>query len=187
VDTVLDRLSGYVDMLRTFPIPRASIYFGAMIQNIVKAMATAVVTLSLAFFVPNGLKLAQGFGVADALGVLLAFFLLSLVFSALFSGIAVSVRSTDSFFAVVNFLSLPIWFTSTALFPLSFFPAWLKPYSQANPISLANEAARLLIVNGTLSGVQASSFAGDIAGLLLYGVVFGALGIMLARNALKAR
>jgi len=187
VDTVLDRMSGYLDMLSTYPIPRTSIYFGAILQNVAKAMATAMVTFLLAFFVPNGLRLAPGFNAIDLVGVLTTFALLSLVFSALFSGIAISVKSTDSFFAVVNFLALPIWFISTALFPISFFPGWMKPFAQANPISLASEATRLLIIKGSLTGVQASSVTGDIVGLLLYGVVFGALGILMARNALKAR
>jgi ABC-2 type transport system permease protein len=187
VDTVLDRMSGYLDMLSTYPIPRTSIYFGAMIQNIAKAIATAVATFLLAFFVPNGLRLVQGFSVVDLAGVLLVFALLSLVFSALFSGIAISVKSTDSFFAFVNFLTFPIMFTSTALFPLAFFPSWLKPVAEANPVSLSSEATRLLIVNGSLTGAQLSTLAGDIAGLLVYGVVFGTLGIMMARNALKPR
>ena len=187
VDTVLDRLSGYLDMLSTYPIPRTSIYLGAMTQNIVKAMATAVATFLLALLIPNGLRLAQGFSLLGLLGVLLAFALLSLVFSALFSGIALSVKSTDSFFAFVNFLTFPIMFTSTALFPITFFPAWMKPLAQANPVSLASEAARLLVVNGALSATQLSSFTGDVAGLLLYGIAFGALGILMAKRALRAK
>jgi len=187
VDVVLDRMSGYLDMLSTCPIPRTSIYFGAMLQNVAKAMATALVTFLLAFFVPNGLRLVQGFNGLDLAGVLLTFALLSLVFSALFSGIAISVKSTDSFFALVNFLTFPIMFTSTALFPLGFFPSWMKPFAQANPVSLASEATRLLIVKGSLSGAQVSSFAGDIIGLMVYGVLFGVLGILMAKNALRPR
>ena len=187
VDTVLDRMSGYLDTLSTYPIPRSSIYFGAMIQNITKAMGTAVVTFILALFVPNGLRLVAGFSTTDVLGTLLVFTLLSLVFSALFSGIALSVKTTDSFFAFVNFLTFPIMFTSSALFPLSFFPAWMKPFARENPVSLASEATRLLIIHGSLSGAQISSFAGDVAGLLLYGVVFVALGVLMARNALKPK
>jgi len=187
VDSVLDRMSGYLDMLSTYPIPRTSIYFGAIIQNLTKAMATAGVTFLLALFVPNGLRLVQGFTMLDLAGVLLTFALLSLVFSALFSGIAISVKSTDSFFAVVNFLTFPIMFTSTALFPLSFFPGWMKPFAKANPVSLASEAARLLIVKGSLSAAQVSSFTGDIFGLVVYGVLFGALGLLMAKNALKPR
>jgi len=187
VDVVLDRMNGFTDTLRTYPIPRTSIYFGAVVQNMVKAMATAVITFALALLVPDGLRLAGGFGVADLLGVLLVFVLLAAVFSGLFTGIAISVRSTDSFFALVNFLTFPIMFTSTALFPIGFFPGWMKPIADANPVSLSSDAARLLIVNGPLSSSQASAFAGDVAGLVLYGMLFAALGIAMAGRALRAR
>jgi ABC-type Fe3+/spermidine/putrescine transport system ATPase subunit len=60
--------------------------------------------------------------------------MLRTVFATLFTGIAI--KSTDSFFAVINFLTFPIMFTSTAFFPISFFPGWLKPIAQANPITL---------------------------------------------------
>jgi len=187
VDVVFDRINGYLDTLSTYPIPRTSIYLGAMFQNIAKAMATAVVTFALALFVPNGLKLAGGFGVVDLLGILAVFALLSAVFSGLFTGIAISVKSVDSFFGAVNFLTFPIMFTSTALFPISFFPGWLKPIAQANPVSLASNAARLLIVSGPLSSSQTSAFAGDIAGLVVYGAIFAVMGVFMAKRALAPR
>ena len=187
VDVVLDRINGYLDTLSTYPIPRTSIYLGAMFQNIAKAMATAAVTFVLALVVPNGLRLVPGFGIVDLFGVFMTFALLSAVFSGLFTGIAISVKSTDSFFALVNFLTFPIMFTSTALFPISFFPSWMKPFAQANPVSLASDAARLLIVNGPLSAAQTSAFTGDVVGLALYGLVFAVLGISMARRALRPR
>jgi ABC-2 type transport system permease protein len=187
VDVVLDRTSGFLDVVSSYPIPRTSIYLGAMLQNIAKAMATAVLTFVLALFVPNGLRLAGGFGALQLLGVLTVFGLLSAIFSGLFTGIAVSVKSTDSFFGLVNFLTFPIMFTSTALFPIAFFPGWMKPFARANPVSFASEAARLLIVNGPLSAAQASAFWGDIAGLALYGLLFAALGVLMAKRALRPR
>lgn len=186
VDFVMDRLNGYLDMLKTSPIPRTSIYFGGVLQNIVKAIVAAVITFVVALIVPNGLKLATGFGILNLLGVFFAIAMLTTVFSTLFTGISVAAKSTDSFFAVVNFLFFPVAFTSTALFPIAFFPGWLKPVAEANPISLASNAARLLVVNSTLSASQLSSFAGDILGLFVYVIVFVVLGTLLAKNALKA-
>jgi ABC-2 type transport system permease protein len=187
VDLVFDRINGYIDLLRAFPIPRTSIYFGGVVQNIGKGMVAAPIAFLLALVVPNGLHLADGFGVINMMGVLASMALLTTVFSLFFTGLAMSVKSTDSFFGAINFLTFPIMFTSTAFFPLSFFPAWLKPIAQANPISLAGDAMRLLLVNGSLSVSQASAFLWDWAGLLVYGVVFAVLGITMARNALRAR
>jgi len=185
VDFVMDRLNGYLDMLKTSPIPRTSIYFGGVLQNVVKAMFASVITFVLAFLVPDGLRPASGFGVANLLGLFFAIAMLTTVFSTLFTGISVAAKSTDSFFAVVNFLFFPVAFTSTALFPIGFFPGWLKPVAQANPISLASGAARLVIVNGALTASQFSSYFGDILGLVVYAIAFTMLGILLAKNALK--
>jgi ABC-2 type transport system permease protein len=186
VDFVFDRLNGYLDMLKTSPIPRTSIYFGGVLQNVVKAMIAALIAFVIALAVPNGLRLARGFGIVDLVGVFFAVAMLTGVFSSLFTGISIAAKDSNSFFAIVNFLFFPVAFTSTALFPLSFFPGWLKPVAQANPISLASEAARLIIVHGGLSASQVSSYAFYIGGLASYIVVFAILGIVLARNALKA-
>jgi len=187
VDLVFDRINGYLDVLRAFPIPRTSIYFGGVIQNIAKGMIAAPITFVLALLIPNGLRLGQGFGVLNLIGVFAVVALLTAVFATFFTGIAISVKSTDSFFAAVNFLTFPFMFTSTAFFPLSFFPGWLKPVAQANPITLASDAMRLLIVNSSLSASQVQGFIGDVGGLCLFGVVFGLFGVLMARNALRAR
>jgi ABC-2 type transport system permease protein len=187
VDLVFDRINGYLDVLRASPIPRTSIYFGGVIQNIAKGMVAAPITFVIALVIPNGLKVSDGFGVLNVIGVFSIVAALTAVFATLFTGIAISTKSTDSFFAAINFLTFPFMFTSSAFFPLSFFPGWLKPVAQANPITLASDAMRLLILNSTLSASQAQSLLGDLAGLAVVGVLFAALGIAMARNALKAR
>ena len=187
VDLVFDRINGYLDVLRAFPIPRTSIYFGGVIQNVAKGMVAAPITFALALVIPDGLRLAQGFGILNLIGLFAVVALLTTVFSTFFTGIAISVKTTDSFFAAVNFLTFPLMFTSSAFFPLSFFPGWLKPVAQANPITLASDAMRLLIVNGSLGSAQVQALATDVGGLALFGVLFAALGIMMARSALRAR
>ena len=186
VDLVFDRITGYIDVLRAFPIPRTSIYLGGVVQNVAKGMVAAPIAFLLAMVVPNGLRFAAGFGILNLLGIFATIALLTTVFSMFFTGMAISVKSTDSFFGAVNFLTFPIMFTSTAFFPLSFFPGWLEPIAQANPISLASDSMRLLLVNGSLSAAQTSAFLLDWAGLLLYGMAFTALGITMAKKALRA-
>ncbi len=186
-DLVMDRINGYIGMLSTYPIPRSSIYFGGVLQNLVKAMVLATITFMLAIIVPNGMALAQGFGLIDLLGVFVAIALLCAVLSTFFTGIALSVKSMDSFFGIVNFLVFPIMFTSTALFPISFFPNWLRPIADVNPVSLACDAIRLLVINGTLSASQLSDFTGDLIGLTIFAAAFTVLGILMAKNALRPR
>ena len=187
VDLVFDRINGYLDVLRASPIPRTSIYFGGVIQNIAKGMVAAPITFALALVIPNGLRLVPGFSILNLVGVFAIVALLTAVFATFFTGIAISVKSTDSFFAAINFLTFPFMFTSSAFFPLSFFPAWLKPLAQANPITLASDAMRLLILNSALDASQVQALLSDLAGLAATGALFAALGIAMARNALRAR
>lgn len=186
IDLVLDRQLGFLNTLLTAPIPRAAIFLSGVVQNLVKAMFLALLTFLIALAVPNGLELSSSFGVIDFVGVFLAFALLGLGLSSVFTAIALSVRSIDSLIAIVNFLTLPLIFMSNALFPSTSFPGWLKAIASVNPISKTNEAARLLIVNGTLSSSQLSTFTGDMLYLLGFVVAFGLIGYLVARKALSA-
>jgi succinyl-CoA synthetase beta subunit len=57
--------------------------------------------------------------------------------------------------------------------------------AEVNPITKANEAARLLIINGSLSSDQTSLFAQDALYLIVFAVVLGALGYLAAKRALR--
>jgi ABC-2 type transport system permease protein len=186
IDLVLDRQLGYLNTLLTSPIPRAAIYFSGVVQNLVKVMALALLTFLIALVIPDGLVLPSGFGPLNFIGIFAAFALLGFGLSCVFTALALSVRSIDSLVAIVNFLTLPLIFMSNALFPSTSFPDWLKAIASVNPISTTNEAARLLIVNGTLSSSQLSSFAGDMLYLIFVAAALTVLGYLAARRALKA-
>ena len=185
IDLVLDRQLGYLGTLLTAPIPRASIYLSGVAQNLAKVLLLALLTFLVALVIPNGLQLSGTFNALDFLGVFFSFTLLGLGLSFIFTALALSVRSIDSLVAIVNFLTLPMTFTSNTFFPLDIFPDWLKSIAQVNPITKANEAARLLIVNGALSSTQASTFVKDILYLVVFATVLGMLGYLAARRALR--
>src|SRR5580698_1258895 len=65
IDIVLDRQLGYFNTLLTAPIPRASIFFSGVFQNLAKAMLLAVLTFVVALLIPDGLKLTSSFGILE--------------------------------------------------------------------------------------------------------------------------
>jgi ABC-2 type transport system permease protein len=186
IDLVEDRQNGFLNTLLTNPIPRTSIYFSGVLQNLVKAAFLAGLAFTIALFVPNGLELPSSFGFLDLVGVFSAFILLAFGLSCIFTALALSLRRIDSLVAVVNFLTLPLIFTSSALFPSSSFPTWLRAIATVNPISKASEAARLLIVNGSLSPSQLSTFTGDMVYLAALAVILAVLGTLAALRVLRA-
>ncbi len=186
IDLVLDRQLGYLNTLLTSPIPRAAIYFSGVLQNLAKVMALALLTFLIALVIPDGLVLQSGFGPLNFIGIFAAFALLGFGLSCVFTALALSVRSIDSLVAIVNFLTLPLIFMSNALFPSGSFPEWLEAIASVNPISKTNEAARLLIVNGTLSSSQLATFTGDMLYLVVVVAALTILGYLAAKKALKA-
>jgi ABC-2 type transport system permease protein len=185
IDLVLDRQLGYLNSLLTAPIPRAAIYLSGVVQNLVKVLLLAVLTFIVALVIPNGLQLPSSFGVPAFIGIFSAFILLGLGLSFVFTALALSVRSIDSLVAIVNFLTLPIMFMSNAFFPSSSFPDWLKTVANVNPVTKANEAARLLVINGSLSSSQLGTYGWDMAYLVVFATVLGILGYLAARRALR--
>lgn len=185
IDLVLDRQLGYLGTLLTAPIPRAAIFLSGVAQNLAKVMLLAIMTFLVALIIPNGLQLPGTFNALDFIGVFAAFALLGLGLSFIFTTLALAVRSIDSLVAIVNFLTLPMTFTSNTFFPLNSFPDWLKSVALVNPISKANEAARLLIVYGGLSADQTSTFVADMVYLVVFAALLGLLGYLGARRALR--
>jgi ABC-2 type transport system permease protein len=186
IDIVLDRQLGYFNTLLTSPIARASIYFSGVLQNLAKAMLLAVLTFVIALVIPDGLKLTSSFGVLEFLGAFAAIALLGFGLSCIFTALALMVRSIDSLIAIVNFINLPLIFMSSALFPSSSFPSWLKAVSSVNPISKADEAARILIINGNPSASgQLGTFTGDMLYLVAFVIVMAVVGYVAAARAMK--
>ena len=186
IDIVIDRQLGYLNSLLTSPISRASIFFSGALQNFVKAMFIAVITFMVAVVLPNGLQVGAGFGVLNLLGIFAAISLVTFGFGCLFTAVAFSVKVVDSLIAIINFLAFPLVFMSSAMFPLGTFPAWLKGIAEVNPVTKAVETARLLIVNGNLTGGQLSTIAGNMLYLLVFAVVLAIIGYLIARRPLKA-
>jgi ABC-2 type transport system permease protein len=186
IDIVLDRQLGYLNSLLSAPISRGSIFFSGAMQNFVKAMFIAVLTFIVALLLPNGLRLGEGFGALDLIGVFAALGLLTFGFCCLFTAVAYSMKNVDSLVAIINFLAFPLVFTSSAIFPLGTFPSWLKGIAEVNPITKATETARLLIVNGNLTSGQLSTVAGNMLYLVVFATVFAVVGYLIARQALRA-
>lgn len=185
IDLVLDRQLGYLNSLLTAPIPRAAIFLSGVAQNLVKVLLLGVLTFIVALVIPNGLELPGSFSALSFIGVFGAFIFLGLGLSFIFTALALSVRSIDSLVAIVNFLTLPIMFMSNAFFPPSSFPDWLKTIANLNPVTKANEAARLLLINGSLNSTQATTYMWDMVYLVVFAALLGVLGYLAARRALK--
>ena len=71
--------------------------------------------------------------------------------SALFSTfsliIACIVKTRERFMGVGQFLTMPIFFASNAIYPISMMPPWLRATRRLNPLSYQVDALRSLMLS----------------------------------------
>ncbi|MBD3346080.1 MAG: ABC transporter [Chitinivibrionales bacterium] len=141
---VLDRTSGYLDRMLCSPLNRLAIPAGKMAGIATQTAFQASIIAAVGFLM--GVRFASGIG-----GFLLSVAVCSL-FSFAMAGlslfIAAGFSSIEGLHPVLNFLTLPLMFTSTAIFPAEAMPAWMKFISRVNPLTAAVEPMRTLVLHG---------------------------------------
>jgi len=122
-----------------------------------------------------------GLAVAE---VVLAAFLLSVMFTALFLAFGYVVEKNEAYFGITSLLNLPLLFTSNVMFPQTTMPGWLQTISAYNPISLAVNVARENLFTTTGYPYSAGVY---LLGLLAWAVLVIGVALLVAVWKLKAR
>jgi ABC-2 type transport system permease protein len=165
ISIIWDRRMGFLIKLLSAPIPRYSIALGKMSALILQAMFQVLMIALLAAAI--GVKFVTGVP-----GVLLALLICG-IFAGIMSAISLilsaSIRTPETLFSIINFLTLPLVFTSSALFPTAAMPAWIQNIAHFNPISYAVTPVRTLVLVGWEWG---SIMTGSIILLAMLVVVF---------------
>ncbi len=116
-----------------------------------------------------GLALAMKVPVRHDPGAILAVLGVVVLGSALFSTfsliIACIVKTRERFMGVGQVLTMPLFFASSAIYPLELMPPWLRALAQVNPLTALVDLLRQLMVPGE---APVAGWAGDL-GLLALG------------------
>jgi ABC-2 type transport system permease protein len=97
--------------------------------------------------------------------------LVAIVFAALGTAIGSTLQNMQGFQLVMNFLVMPIFFLSGALFPLDGLPAALSVVTSLDPLTYGIDGLR-----GTLIGMTHFGLATDITVLSVVAAAFLVLG-----------
>ena len=87
-------------------------------------------------------------GALGGVVLILIAMLLCLAFAGISLAIGATVKEHETFFAIVNFLTMPLLFLSSALFPADFMPGWLRIAVAYNPVTYAIDPMRALMITG---------------------------------------
>ncbi len=166
VNTLWDRRYGFMNKALTAPISRSSIALGKMLAiSLISALQSSLIL---------GIALALGVSIPNLL-MALPIMAIVIAFSLGFSGISVIVaaisKSQETFWGVINFLGMPLFMLSPALFPLELLPHWLAFIAKLNPVTYS-----VLLIRQMMTGsVEPLSVILDISVICGFVVVMVAL------------
>jgi ABC-2 type transport system permease protein len=146
IQIIWERDAGVLTKLMVTPTPRAALITGKAFASGVRSLIQGIVVLVIATllgvsFTDNPLKLIA------ALAILV---LGSAFFSCLSMTLAGLVVARDRLMGIGQAITMPLFFSSSALYPEKIMPGWLQVISRVNPLSYEVEALRgLLIGTGT--------------------------------------
>jgi ABC-2 type transport system permease protein len=165
-----DRQFGFLKETLAAPVPRLQVMIGracgAATTAMIQGLLVTVVTL-LAGFRPASL--------ARVPLALLFLALIAVVFSALGTSIGSSMKDMQAFPLVMNFLMLPIFFLSGALFPLKNLPKALNVVTAFDPLSYGVDGLRSALLSAEVAQVR-FGVGLDLAVLAVVGVILLGLG-----------
>ncbi|HZR99273.1 MAG TPA: ABC transporter permease [Chloroflexota bacterium] len=141
ISVVWDREFGFLREVLVAPVPRWAVAVGKMLGGSTTAMVQGLLILLFAPVI--GVPLAP----LTVLALLPAVFVTACALSALGLVIAARMRSMEGFQVVMNFLLMPMFFLSGAVFPLGNLPAWLAVLTRVDPVSYGVDAIRQIVLH----------------------------------------
>jgi len=139
-----DRRLGFLNKMLAAPIYRASIPLGKLLSLMVQSWLQVIMIVFIA--------LAMGVHIVTGIPGILFMLFLSSLFGIIMGGISLSLsavlKSMETLFAVMNFLTMPLMFTSNAMFPTRAMPVWLQHIAAVNPLSYAVGPMRTIATQG---------------------------------------
>ncbi len=124
---VWDREFGFMKEMLVAPISRLSIVMGKAVSGTVISALQAVVILVLIPFLGISVSAAQ------CAWLVAASVLVSFCFTSMGVLIAACIKSFDGYNVVMNFLVMPMFLLSGAMYPVTSMPAVLRQLSYVNP------------------------------------------------------
>ncbi|MGH9691852.1 MAG: ABC transporter permease [Candidatus Acidiferrales bacterium] len=145
ISLIWERDLGIVHKFLVSPARRTALVLGRAVSSTVRSLCQMVLVYILAFLL--GVQLRSD--AASLAGVVAAVMLGSAVFSTFSLIAACIVKSRDRFMGVGQVLTMPLFFASNAIYPLSMMPAWLRVFSRVNPLTYQVDALRRLMIVGS--------------------------------------
>lgn len=161
-----DLEQGFVDRLRSLPIPRSSVLTGRLVAD------TVAVTLNLG--VATLVGFAVGFRLHGSVVDGLAAFGLCVVFALAFGWVFITLglfAGNGQAAQQMSLLVFPFTFLSSAYVPVTTMPTWLRVFAKNQPITPMVDAVRALTLGSAAPALLGHDAAYFVSRALIWAVV----------------
>ncbi|HVZ11798.1 MAG TPA: ABC transporter permease [Patescibacteria group bacterium] len=148
IEVIWDRQFGFLKETMVAPVPRFMIMLGRTLGGATVASIQGVIVFILTLIV--------GFRPHDWSLLPVAFFivlLVGLLFTSLGTAIACTLEDMQGFQLIMNFLVMPTFFLSGALFPLNGLPKFLDIVTRIDPLAYGVDALRGALISNSHFGM----------------------------------
>jgi ABC-2 type transport system permease protein len=164
IAVIWERDLGVLHKYLVSPAARSALVTGKALAGGLRSLVQAAMVYLLALVIGVHLRLDP----LSLVGVALVVVIGSAAFATFSLVIACLVRTRERFMGIGQVLTMPLFFASSAVYPISIMPDWLKVVAQVNPLTYQVDALRGLMVQGS---VESFPLALDFAVLIVSTVV----------------
>ncbi len=164
---IWERDIGQLQRLLATPLPRTALVLGKAMGASVRALVQATLLLIVLALTGIGLR----WTVQGIVGSLALLALGTGSFACLSMMIASIVRTRERFMGIGQLIMMPLFFASSALYPLSIMPGWLHVVARLNPLTYEVQGLRQMLLGVGARGevwldfaVVLAFFAAAVAG-----------------------
>jgi ABC-2 type transport system permease protein len=164
IQIIWERDAGVLTKLMVTPTPRSALITGKAFAAGVRSVIQAAVVVVLAAIL--GVSLTDN--PLNLIGTAFVVVLGSAFFSCLSMTIAGLALQRDRLMGIGQAITMPLFFSSSALYPVEVMPGWLRVITRFNPLSYEVDALRYLLIGiptnlgldlGVLIGVTIAGIA----------------------------
>jgi ABC-2 type transport system permease protein len=146
--------SGFLQNMLVTQVNRSAILLGRLLSDAFRVCVQSIIILVMAYLL--GAQMVTG--LAGVVVILITIASFGLAWSGISLSIGLATRRAETVTAIGFFLTFPLLFMSTALFPQAFLPSWMQVVSSLNPVSYNVNAIRDLALGGITWSTMLSAY-----------------------------
>ncbi|HZT96353.1 MAG TPA: ABC transporter permease [Chloroflexota bacterium] len=143
IQIIWERDAGMLTKLMATPSPRAALISGKAFAAGIRGLSQVVVILALSAI----LQIHLNWNPLHLIGAALVVIVSAGFFACLSMVLAGLVVSRDRLMGIGQAITMPLFFASTALYPVKIMPAWIQWLPSINPLTYEVDALRGLLIN----------------------------------------